>query len=56
VPERRKNREINLYSDYTENKLLVLAFTAIISIWIGIKAGIWLKIFSMNWLIKHDIF
>ena len=53
MPERRKNREIDLYSDSTENKLLVLVFAAIISVWIGVKAGIWLKIFTM---IKHGIF
>ena len=30
--ESRKNKEINLYSDYTKNKLQTLAFAAITSI------------------------
>ena len=33
----RKSKVIDLYSNYTENKLLVLAFAAITSIWISLQ-------------------
>ena len=36
--ESRKNKEINLYSDYTKNKLQALAFVAITSVWISLKS------------------
>jgi len=38
VLERRKNKEIDLYSDYTKNKLQALAFAAITSVWIGVQS------------------
>ena len=34
----RKSKEINLYSDYTENKLQALTFAAITSIWISLHS------------------
>ena len=36
--ESRKNKEINLYSDYTKNKLQALAFVAITSVWISLQS------------------
>ena len=36
--ESRKNKEINLYSDYTKNKPQALAFAAITSIWISVQS------------------
>ena len=39
VLESRKRKEIDLYSDYTKNKLQVLTLPAITSIWIGLKSG-----------------
>ena len=36
--ESRKNKEIDLYSDYTKNKLQALAFAAITSIWISLQS------------------
>ena len=34
----RKNKEIDLYSDYTKNKLQALPFTAITSVWISLQS------------------
>ena len=36
--ESRKNKEINLYSDYTKNILQPLAFAAITSVWISLQS------------------
>ena len=36
--ESRKNKEIDLYSDYTKNKLQALAFAAMTSIWISLQS------------------
>ena len=33
----RKNKEIDLYSDYTKNKLQTLTFAAITSAWISLQ-------------------
>ena len=33
----RKSKIINLYSDYTENKLQTLTFAVITSVWISLK-------------------
>ena len=38
VLDSRKNKEMDLYSNYTKNKLNVLTFTAITSIWISIQS------------------
>ena len=38
ILQSRKNKEIDLYSDYTKNKLQALAFTAITSVWISLKS------------------
>ena len=34
----RKNKETNFYNDYTKNKLQVLTFTAITSVWISLQS------------------
>ena len=36
--ESRKNKEINLYRDYTKNKLQALAFAAITSVWFSLHS------------------
>ena len=36
--ESRKNKEIDLYSDYTKNKLQVLTLAAITSVWISLQS------------------
>ena len=36
--ESRKNKEINLYSDYTKNILQALAFVIISSVWISLQS------------------
>ena len=38
VLESRRNKEIDLYSNYTKNKLQVLAFAAITSVWISLQS------------------
>ena len=34
----RKNKEIDLYSDYTKNKLQAFAFAVITSVWISLQS------------------
>ena len=51
----RKRKEINLYSDYTKNRLQVLAFTAITSIWSSLHSWIWLTMFTMDWQIDQGL-
>ena len=36
--ESRESKEIDLYSDYTKNKLRALAFAAITSVWISLQS------------------
>ena len=36
--ESRKNKEIDLYSDYTKNKLQALAFAITTSVWISLQS------------------
>ena len=36
--ESRKRKEIDLYSDYTKNKLQVLTLAAITSVWISLQS------------------
>ena len=36
--ESRESKEIDLYSDYTKNKLQVLTFVAITSVWISLQS------------------
>ena len=38
VLDSRESREIDLYSDYTKNKLQVLTFTAITSVWSSLQS------------------
>ena len=38
VLDSRESKEINLYSDYTKNKLQVLTFAAITSSWISLQS------------------
>ena len=38
VLESRKNKEIDLYSDYTKNKLQELTLPAITSVWISLQS------------------
>jgi len=52
VLESKKSKEINLYSDYTKNKLQVLAFAVITYVLI---AEIWLTMFTMDFLINQGI-
>ena len=51
----RKSKEIDVYSDYTENKLQALAFSAITSFGLVYKVGIWLTVFTMDWQISQGI-
>ena len=37
VIDSRKSKVMNLYSDYTENKLQALTFAAITSVWISLQ-------------------
>ena len=37
VLDSRKSKKIDLYSDYTENKLQALTFAAITSVWISLQ-------------------
>ena len=50
-----KSKVINLYSDYTENKLQALTFAAITSVWISLQRCNWLKTFTMDQYISHGI-
>jgi len=52
VLESKKNKEINLYSDYTKSKLQVLAFAVITYVLI---AELWLTMFTMDFLINKGI-
>ena len=38
VLESRKSKEIDLYSDYTKNKLQALTLAAITSVWISLQS------------------
>ena len=38
VLESRKNKKIDLYSDYTKNKLQALTLAAITSVWISLQS------------------
>ena len=49
VLDSRKSEIIDLYSDYTENKLQALTFAAITPVWISPQhIAIWLKMFTMD--------
>ena len=54
VLESRKNKEINLRSDYTKNKLQRLVFAAILPFGLVYKVGIWLTMFTMDWQINNQ--
>ena len=53
VLDSRKSKEIDLYSDYTKNKLQMFTFTAITSMWIRVE--IWLTMFTMDWQINQGL-
>ena len=52
VLESRKNKEIDLYSDYTKNKLQVLAFAAITSVWISLQS--WNLAYNVHHGLAHQ--
>ena len=54
--ESRKSKEIDLYSDYTKNKLQELTLAAITSVWISLQSWDLAYSITIDWQISQGIF
>ena len=48
VADSKRSQEIDLYSDYTKNKLQVLTLPAITFLCVGLQIEVWLKICTVE--------